>query len=415
MSETQATEIEKMLSKTQATEFLQAKSKNEFEFLKAEQQDQQTVLAKYQQQQQKSQMKGGSSFASKYQTPSVEEECPTAKEEFGKIFYDRELVNRVQESSTSSSTMTTEQMMARILEPEDSSDHMNWEAPEANGYEFQSEDAIDMLKQLFQQLQTAQSGQLDMIATVFETCIQQEGCESLAAVVDGLQQPEDPFVKVKDMIYTLITLDARLFEHVEQLTRTVDDKHKTAFDELSNAKNEEIAASTQQHKEKSFEDQETKLSNERKTTELEKIQESLGDQESILVLVLLSLGSVACLLLTNCVFRRPPGQERRRRTGAVSETDEDLAEAFLANLNPTQIAGDLLDCVTDFERVMGICVRMLENFMNDLEKKHLYRKFKSTKESELTTTQETLAELEQKSAIGRCCGDSGQFKTRVGV
>ena len=102
-------------------------------------------------------------------------------------------------------------------------------------------------------------------------------------------------------------------------------------------------------------------------------------------------------------------------TTPVVRTNDSFCLAFLANLNPTQIAGDLLDCVTDFERVMGICVRMLENFMNDLEKEHLYRKFKSTKESELTTTQETLAELEQKSAIGRCCGDSAQFKTSVGV
>ena len=89
---------------------------------------------------------------------------------------------------------------------------------------------------------------------------------------------------------------------------------------------DEIAASTQQHKEKSVEDQETKLSNDRKTTELERIQEYLGEQE-----------------------------------------------AFLANLNPTEIAGDLLECVTDFERVMGICVRMLEDFLSDLEKEHLYR------------------------------------------
>ena len=72
--------------------FFQAKFKNEFEFLKAEQ----TVLAKNQQQRQKRKMKGGSSFASKYQPSSVEEDCPTAKEGFGKIFYDEELVNRVQ-------------------------------------------------------------------------------------------------------------------------------------------------------------------------------------------------------------------------------------------------------------------------------------------------------------------------------
>ena len=88
LSRMQATEIEKRLSKTQATEFLKAKFKNEFEFLKAEQQAQQTVLATYQQQPKKTQMKGGSSFASKYQPPSFEEECPAAKEGFDKIHYD---------------------------------------------------------------------------------------------------------------------------------------------------------------------------------------------------------------------------------------------------------------------------------------------------------------------------------------
>ena len=101
VSETQATEIEKRLSRMQATEFLKTEFKNEFELRQAEQQAQQTqqVLAKYQQQQQKRQMKGGKSgigsFASKYQPPSVEEECPAAKEGFGKIFHDGELVNRV--------------------------------------------------------------------------------------------------------------------------------------------------------------------------------------------------------------------------------------------------------------------------------------------------------------------------------
>ena len=99
MSETQATEIEKRLSRMQATGFLKAKFKNEFELRQAEQQAQQTqkVLAKYQQQQQKRQMNGGNSrgyesgigsFASKYQKKSVEEECPAAKEGFGKIHHD---------------------------------------------------------------------------------------------------------------------------------------------------------------------------------------------------------------------------------------------------------------------------------------------------------------------------------------
>ena len=47
-------------------------------------------------------------------------------------------------------------------------------------------------------------------------------------------------------------------------------EHKKAFDELSDAKNEEIAASNQQHKERSLEEQETKLSNDRNTTELKR-------------------------------------------------------------------------------------------------------------------------------------------------
>ena len=106
------------------------------------------------------------------------------------------------------------------------------------------------------------------------------------------------------------TLDARLVEHVEQLTRIVEDKHKTAFDELSNAKNEEIAASTQQHKEKSHEDQETKLSNDRKTTELERTQESLGEQEAFLAnlnptqfagWIALLKSSVSCLSVWECL------------------------------------------------------------------------------------------------------------------
>ena len=53
-------------------------------------------------------------------------------------------------------------------------------------------------------------------------------------------------------------------------------EHKKTFDELSVAKNEEIAASTQQHKEKSLEAQETKqeikLSIDRNTAELERTQ-----------------------------------------------------------------------------------------------------------------------------------------------
>ena len=52
------------------------------------------MLAKHQQQRQKGRMKGGSSFASKYQAgPSVEEKCPSAKEGFGNIFYYEGLEN----------------------------------------------------------------------------------------------------------------------------------------------------------------------------------------------------------------------------------------------------------------------------------------------------------------------------------
>ena len=225
--------------------------------------------------------------------------------------------------------------MARMQEPEDPSDHVSWEAPEENGYEFQSEHVIGMLKQLFQQLQAARN----------RTSIEELEMKLKEELLRLERDHEGKLDDSRQQLYKVHnelsgTLDVRLVEHVEQLTRTVDDKHKTAFDELS----DEIAGSTQQHEEKSLEDQETKLSNDRKTTELERIQESLDEQE-----------------------------------------------AFLANLNPTQFAVDLLDCVTDFERVIGICVRMLEDFMSDFEKEHLYKKFKSTKESEPTTTQETLA------------------------
>ena len=41
-------------------------------------------------------------------------------------------------------------------------------------------------------------------------------------------------------------------------------EHKQTFDELSDTKNEEVAANPQKHKEKSFEAQETKLSHDRK-------------------------------------------------------------------------------------------------------------------------------------------------------
>ena len=61
-----------------------------------------------------------------------------------------------------------------------------------------------------------------------------------------------------------------------------DLEHKETCDELSDTKIEEIAASNQQHKEKSLKEQETKLSNDRNTTELKRTQESVGDQEAFL-------------------------------------------------------------------------------------------------------------------------------------
>ena len=55
-------------------------------------------------------------------------------------------------------------------------------------------------------------------------------------------------------------------------------EHKKTFDELSDTKIEEIAAS----KEKSLKEQETKLSNDRNATELKRTQEYVGDQEAFL-------------------------------------------------------------------------------------------------------------------------------------
>ena len=51
---------------------------------------------------------------------------------------------------------------------------------------------------------------------------------------------------------------------------------------MSDAKNEGSDPSTQQHEKKSLEEQETKLSNDRNTVELEMTQESLGEQEAFL-------------------------------------------------------------------------------------------------------------------------------------
>ena len=55
-------------------------------------------------------------------------------------------------------------------------------------------------------------------------------------------------------------------------------EYKETFDEVSDAKNEEIVANTQQYKEKILEAQETKISSDRNTAELARNQESLGEQ-----------------------------------------------------------------------------------------------------------------------------------------
>ena len=74
-------------------------------------------------------------------------------------------------------------------------------------------------------------------------------------------------------------------------------EHKKTFDELSDTKIEEIAASNQQHKEKSLKEQETKHSNDRNATELKRTQESVDDQEAFLA----NLGQLdICEIQTNC-------------------------------------------------------------------------------------------------------------------
>ena len=54
-------------------------------------------------------------------------------------------------------------------------------------------------------------------------------------------------------------------------------EYKKTFDEVSDAKNEEIAANTQQY-EKILEAQETNISSDRNTAELAWNQESIGEQ-----------------------------------------------------------------------------------------------------------------------------------------
>ena len=113
-------------------------------------------------------MKGGnSSFASKYQHPSVEEECPAAKEVFDKVYYD-DATGAVLDPKLVAAAVQEELDFMRQLK-------VYHEVPA----DFAAQNCLRLI-----------GTQLDMTATVFETCIQQENCESLAAVVDGLQKPE---------------------------------------------------------------------------------------------------------------------------------------------------------------------------------------------------------------------------------
>jgi len=54
-------------------------------------------------------------------------------------------------------------------------------------------------------------------------------------------------------------------------------------------------------------------------------------REDAVAFALLCLVSVVLLSLTYVVFRRPPAQQRRRRTGTPSETIEELAEAVASH------------------------------------------------------------------------------------
>lgn len=63
--------------------------------------------------------------------------------------YDRKQASLLQLSTLRLIPEETKRAIGVLMqEPSDAADHMSWEAPEANGYEFQSEHVIDMLKQL---------------------------------------------------------------------------------------------------------------------------------------------------------------------------------------------------------------------------------------------------------------------------
>ena len=101
-----------------------------------------------------------------------------------------------------------------------------------------------------------------------------------------------------------------------------DLEHKKTFDELSDTKIEEIAASNQQHKETSLKEQETKLSNDRNTTELKRTQESVGDQEAFLA----NLGQ-----LDNCEM------QKIAETVETLHENEDQARDHFSNTNSSSL------------------------------------------------------------------------------
>ena len=102
-------------------------------------------------------------------------------------------------------------------------------------------------------------------------------------------------------------------------------EHKKTFDELSDTKIEEIAASYQQHKETSLKEQETKLSNARNTTELKRTQESVGDQEAFLA----NLGQLGHLRDSDKLLRLLRPSKRMEIRHAITSTKRSKLELCL--------------------------------------------------------------------------------------
>ena len=146
---------------------------------------------------------GIGSFASKYQPPSVKEECPAAKEGFGKIHYDETT------GALHSLSSTTVARDAKVTEEVSTLHSADAKLRDQAARNRTSIEELEMkLKEELLRLERDHEGKLD------------ESRQQLYKVHNELSD----------------TFDARLVEHVEQLTRIVDDKHKTAFDELSDTR-----------------------------------------------------------------------------------------------------------------------------------------------------------------------------------